>query len=141
MLKVGHKDDRGKADVTLLCWESIEGAAYARMEGGMDYGTFNYQKGMTFRRIMGACFRHLGAILRGEDTDPKSGLPHVDHLAAEVNMLGWLMRNRKDLDDRADGKGGQRNPALPDVLYEMGAARRKAREEAASMGAVPGTTG
>lgn len=63
-------------------------------------GEHNWRGGIAYSRLISAAYRHLGAINRGEDIDPESGLPHVYHLACNVMFLSWMMENKPELDDR-----------------------------------------
>jgi hypothetical protein len=44
--------------------------------------------------------RHLNAYLWGENEDPESGLSHLAHCAANLNMLMWMVKNKPELDNR-----------------------------------------
>ena len=63
-------------------------------------GDHNWRGGFKWSRLIGACMRHLLAIMRREDVDPESGLLHVDHLSCSVMFLAWHIRNKPELDDR-----------------------------------------
>jgi DNA-directed RNA polymerase subunit RPC12/RpoP len=71
-------------------------------------GAENWRKGFEWRRLIAACFRHLKAILQGEDidngtpgTDDKgSGQPHVDHLMCMTAFLSGHMKCSYGNDDR-----------------------------------------
>ncbi len=63
-------------------------------------GAHNWRGGITYSRLIGAALRHIFAILRGEDLDPESGLPHVHHASCCLMFLSAMMSHRKDLDDR-----------------------------------------
>lgn len=66
-------------------------------------GAHNWRKGFEWSRLIGAAMRHLTAILDGEDTDPESGLPHVDHLACCVMFLSEHQKKNLGIDDRYKG--------------------------------------
>lgn len=68
--------------------------------GADKYGRFNYKGGIAHTRLVDAAMRHLIAYASGEDIDPESGLPHVDHAAASINMLRGNQRLHPELDDR-----------------------------------------
>jgi hypothetical protein len=68
--------------------------------GARKYAANNWRKGLDVSRIIAAAYRHLGAINRGEDIDPESGLPHTGHLACCVMFLSWTLKKRPDCDDR-----------------------------------------
>ena len=63
-------------------------------------GAHNWRKGFAWTRLIAAAFRHLKAILQGEDTDPESGLPHVDHLICMVAFLSGHQKCGYGKDDR-----------------------------------------
>lgn len=63
-------------------------------------GAHNWRGGIAYSRLVAAIYRHLGAINRGEDIDPESGLAHVHHLGCCVMFLSNMMKTRPDLDDR-----------------------------------------
>lgn len=63
-------------------------------------GAHNWRRGFLWTRLIAAAFRHLKAILQKEDTDPESGLPHVDHLMCTVAFLSSHMSQSLGLDDR-----------------------------------------
>jgi|SRR5215213_9333658 len=101
---VGVKHDSGKPRVDLLDSEALEGLTAVLTFGANKYSAHNWRGGMPYCRLIAAALRHLFAIMRGEDTDSESGLPHVDHLGCCWMMLSWNMKNRPDLDDRYKGK-------------------------------------
>ena len=96
----GNKFDKEKADYTLVCKAFIEGVAWAMTYGAQKYGRNNYMGGMQHSRLLAACLRHLFAHLDGETRDPESGLYHVDHAAANINMLKNYMAHGIGEDDR-----------------------------------------
>jgi hypothetical protein len=96
----GSKLDGGKEPITLVPAEAILGMAKAMQYGAKKYGSHNFKGGIAHSRLVDACFRHLLALVRGEDTDIESGLPHTYHAAASIGMLIWMQENRADLDDR-----------------------------------------
>lgn len=63
-------------------------------------GAHNWRKGFLWTRLIAACFRHLKAILQCEDTDPESGLPHVDHLMCMVAFLSGHQKCNYGNDNR-----------------------------------------
>ena len=99
-LKVGTKYDQDKSRVELVDSEFIEGLGRVMAFGANKYAAHNWRKGIAISRICGGAMRHLLAILRGEDLDGESGLPHVHHLGCCVMFLSWMLVHRPDLDDR-----------------------------------------
>lgn len=96
----GLKYDSAKPPMELLDAEFLEGVANVLGFGAKKYAEHNWRRGISYGRLIGAAYRHLGAINRGEDNDPESGLPHVYHLGCCVMFLAWMMKHRFDLDDR-----------------------------------------
>jgi len=97
---VGLKFDTDKPRLELVDALATEGLAKVLTFGAKKYAANNWRNGIAYSRLLGGIERHLLAIKRGEDTDPESGLPHVDHLACGVMFLSNLMKTRPDLDDR-----------------------------------------
>ena len=96
----GHKADDGKIPCELLSPIALLGTAEVLKFGSKKYAPNNWRKGLAWMRIMGALFRHSFAFMMGEDLDPETKLPHVDHMGCEIMFLQELYRTRKDLDDR-----------------------------------------
>ena len=96
----GRKDDGDKAPISLVDPDYIEGLAHVLGFGANKYAAHNWRGGIAYSRLISAAYRHLGAINRGEDLDPESGLQHVYHLACCNMFLAAMMQHRPDLDDR-----------------------------------------
>jgi hypothetical protein len=96
----GVKYDKDKPRIDLVDAEFLEGLGDVLRFGANKYAAHNWRGGIAYSRLIGAAYRHLGAINKGEDIDPESGMPHVYHLACCNMFLSWMMKHRKDLDDR-----------------------------------------
>ncbi len=96
----GTKADQDKVRVDLLDAAALEGLAKVLTFGAKKYSAHQWRGGISYLRLIGALLRHLFAIMRGEDTDPESGLPHIDHLGCCWMFLSSMMKTRPDLDDR-----------------------------------------
>jgi hypothetical protein len=94
------KKDAGKPRVDLLSRIALEGTAEVLGFGARKYAPNGWRRGIEWSRVIGAALRHLLAFNAGEDIDPESGLPHIDHAACCVMFLQEFVRTRKDLDDR-----------------------------------------
>lgn len=92
--------DAGKSRVELIEPNALVELGYVCGQGAIDYGEHNWLKGMSWSRMLGSAFRHLLALMRGEDIDPKSGFHHGAHLA--WNALGLVSYYKLGLgkDDR-----------------------------------------
>ncbi len=81
----GFKNDSGKLNWTLLPFASLEGVVKVLTYGANVYGPFSWKKVENGReRYMAALIRHLVAYLEGEEFDRDSGLPHLDHMIANL---------------------------------------------------------
>lgn len=96
----GMKFDKEKPRMDLLDADALEGLAKVLTFGAQKYAANNWRNGIEYSRLTAAILRHLMAIQRGEDLDPESGLPHIDHLGCCWMFLSNLTKNRTDLDDR-----------------------------------------
>lgn len=96
----GIKHDAEKVRVDLLDPLALEGLAAVLTFGAKKYAAHNWRGGISYSRLIAALFRHMFAIVRGEDVDAESGLPHIDHVGCCWMFLSNMMKTRKDLDDR-----------------------------------------
>lgn len=99
----GIKHDSDKPRMDLLDSVALDGLAQVLAFGAKKYNAHNWRGGIAYSRIIAALLRHTFAILRGEDNDPESGLPHVDHVGCCWMFLSHMMKTRPDLDDRYKG--------------------------------------
>jgi hypothetical protein len=96
----GLKYDNDKPRMDLLDFDALEGLAKVLTFGANKYAAHNWRKGISYSRLTAAMLRHLGALQKGEDIDPESGLPHIDHLGCCWMFLSNMTKHRPDLDDR-----------------------------------------
>lgn len=90
--------DDGKVDFTLIPVDAQEAEARVWAMGELKYGRDNWTKlwGLETRvKVMKSIMRHCYAILKGEDLDPESGLPHAAHIRCNCAMLIKDYENRK----------------------------------------------
>lgn len=99
----GLKYDADKPPMALLDPPFLEGVASVLGFGANKYAAHNWRNGIQYSRLISAAYRHLGAINRGENVDPESGLPHAYHLGCCTMFLASMMQTRPDLDDRWKG--------------------------------------
>lgn len=78
----------------------IEDTARVFEYGRRKYAAWNWAKGQAWSVPIASALRHMLAILRGEETDPESGLPHRAHAACNVVMLMWFLTAYPEGDDR-----------------------------------------
>jgi hypothetical protein len=98
------KQIEGKVRYDLIPAESMELFARAMEYGARQHVQDDWRegKGMPWSWLLGAVLRHTWAVLRGEDLDRDSRLPHMAHVMASAAMLlyYWSYPKRYDKDDR-----------------------------------------
>jgi hypothetical protein len=100
LLEEAVKKDLGKTRMDLIDPLAIEGLAKVLTFGAEKYAAHNWRKGIANSRLIAAMLRHLFAIMRGEDIDPESGLPHIDHVGCCWMFISNNMKVRPEMDDR-----------------------------------------
>lgn len=96
---IGLKYDSAKPQMALLDSNYLEGVANVLGFGALKYHAHNWRNGISVSRLVGASYRHLSAINKGEDIDSESGLPHVYHLGCCTMFLAEMLQ-RPEQDDR-----------------------------------------
>ena len=109
----GTKHDQGKPMLNLIDPQAIEGLAAVLTFGAKKYAADNWRGGINNSRLSASLLRHLFAIMRGEYTDPESGLPHIDHVGCNWMFLSNNLKNRPDLNDSYFNK--EKNENRPTV--------------------------
>lgn len=62
--------------------------------GAIKYAEWNWTKGMPWSIPIDCALRHLYAkLVKGEQDDPESGLPHMGHVYCNLVMLKWFIEN------------------------------------------------
>jgi hypothetical protein len=96
----GIKNDNEKPPLDLVTLEFLIGTAQALAFGANKYGRHNFKEGINYSRLIAAALRHINQYNAGLDNDEESGLSHLSHAAASLNMLMWMVKNKPELDDR-----------------------------------------
>lgn len=96
----GTKHDAGKAPLSLIPHESLTGTAEVLAFGAKKYAAHNWRGGFHWSRLTDAALRHITAFNSGEDTDPESGLSHIDHAACCIAFLQAHIKSKLGKDDR-----------------------------------------
>lgn len=96
----GVKFDQDKIATDLLPFDALEGTARVLAYGKKKYAARNWEKGMAWGRLLGAALRHAFRWAIGEEFDPESGLPHLDHFTCCALMLSALVKRKVGTDDR-----------------------------------------
>ncbi len=99
----GMRANVGKRRMSLISPWALEGLADVLTFGEKKYAAWNWAKGLEWSKTLDSLERHLTAFKRGEDVDPESGLPHIDHVLTNCMFLSHMFRlgpTYKGLDDR-----------------------------------------
>jgi len=84
------KKEQSKLDWTLIPWLALEGAARV-MQSVVESGKYprdNWQD-VSAEDHEAASLRHRMARIAGEEYDPESGLPHIDHELSRLLFARW----------------------------------------------------
>jgi hypothetical protein len=94
------KHDGAKPELALMSSAALNGLGIVLTYGAKKYAADNWRLGMRWRRLISAGLRHLLAFSDGEDIDPESGLPHLDHAACCLHFLSEYQKKHRGEDDR-----------------------------------------
>lgn len=96
----GFKDDKGKADLSLLDKDPLWELARVFESGLAKYPKGNYKKGIPLTKYTAAAMRHMTQFNNGEDLDKDTGRSHLMHAAANLFIAYWTLSNKPEFDDR-----------------------------------------
>lgn len=109
--KESYRLDQDKPQMSLIDPWAAEGLAKVLTFGARKYNPWNWKKtGFQYSRTLDSLHRHLAAFERGEDIDPESRLPHIDHLGANWMFLSFYTKEMAHLDDRFKHKKETNDP-------------------------------
>lgn len=100
------KFDQEKPPMELLSRAALEGTAKVLAHGAKKYtkdgvpGTDNWRKGMPWRKLIGSLVRHAMEFQDGQDIDPESGLPIIDHVICCAMFLSEYQKRNLGTDNR-----------------------------------------
>lgn len=89
----------GKLPLHLVPPSAIEAMAEVLQYGATKYSERNWEKGNYLSVPYASLMRHLLAFWSGEETDPESGLPHLNHVLMNAAMLVEYSK-KQEFDDR-----------------------------------------
>lgn len=95
MTERGLRYNAGKARLDLVTPSAMLAIAEVASFGAQKYLPRNWEKGMPYGESYASCLRHLFAWWNGEDTDPESGVNHLNHALWNIAALIEFERLRK----------------------------------------------
>lgn len=89
---IGIKYDQGKSRMELCDSDFLLGIGSVLAFGAAKYKENSWQ-GISKARYIGACMRHVLAMLGGEKVDEESGYHHALHAACCLMFIFWMDNN------------------------------------------------
>lgn len=90
-----------KVPLHLIPTSSQVHAAMAHLDGAKKYGPYNWRtEEVAVSVYISACLRHIGKYFNGEDFDEESGVHHLGHAIAGLNILLDAELSKNLIDDR-----------------------------------------
>ena len=87
----GFKHDDGKPMWQLLPMGQVEEVVKVITMGAKKYAPGNWKAVPDARnRYIGAAYRHLASVQKGEDKDSESGLSHLAHAVCNLLFVMWF---------------------------------------------------
>lgn len=77
----GRKDDKDKLRFDLISPFALEEIAKVLSFGANKYGDRNWEKGLSYDRLLGAMYRHINAFQQGNIIDSDNGCHHMASVA------------------------------------------------------------
>lgn len=97
-----HNTGKSQLSMILEARHALAGLAGVLEFGAAKYARGNWHKGLPHADICDSMLRHISAYLSGEDLDPESGKPHVDHIFCNAMFLAEGYRTHPELDNRSE---------------------------------------
>ena len=99
-IEKAEKNDKGKIKWHLLDQRTLEDTVKVLEFGAKKYDKDNWKKGLYTSQIYDSIKRHLDSFMSGIDYDGESNLPHIAHIQANLMFLTWMLKNKREFDDR-----------------------------------------
>lgn len=95
-----YRLDKGKSPVGLVPPEVIWALADILQYGAKKYSPRAWEEGGPWMRTYASALRHMLKWAEGEDIDPESNLPHIEHALCNIAFLVTYTRRRVGEDTR-----------------------------------------
>jgi hypothetical protein len=91
--------NQDKLNWSLVDFESLEPMVKVLEFGAKKYSPNNWKKGLPYSSTLNSLLRHVFCLMKGEELDKESGLPHIGHIQCNAMFLAHAMKNHVNLDD------------------------------------------
>ena len=101
--ETARRDNKDKPRFSLVSVDALWDLVEVLEFGAKKYDADNWKKGMSYKSVLDSLYRHLLAILDGDDYDPESGCKHIGHVLCNAMFLSHYMNDAKKygkFDDR-----------------------------------------
>jgi hypothetical protein len=98
----GLRFNKNKLPLSWVPTSLVRAVAGVLKKGAEKYAKDNWRKGMSWTEVSESLERHLLAWRDGEDLDPETELPHLDHMACNIAFLIEFQKRNLGQDDRYD---------------------------------------
>ena len=90
----GLRYNDGKMRPTLISPHALQGLMAVLEFGARKYAPRNWERGLPggLEPILDSLLRHVFAMMRGEEVDQESGLPHIDHVLCNAMFYSHLSK-------------------------------------------------
>ena len=92
---IGYKEkalryNEGKLKWSMVHFKSLEPLVKVLMYGEKKYARDNWKKGLNREEILDSMFRHLAALIDGQEIDEESGEHHIGHLFCNCMFYSYF---------------------------------------------------
>lgn len=95
----GVKYDAGKPRMDLISPFAMEELGKVLAYGAKKYADRNWEKGISYSRVIAAILRHTAKYMMGEKIDPETGLSHMAAVLCNAHFLVHFENTMPSMDD------------------------------------------
>lgn len=96
-----YNEGKPQLSYVLSARYAIEGIAEVMEQGAKKYDRDNWKKGLSAENCIDSLLRHLTKYMDGEELDPETGCPHLDHVATNAMFLAHHHNGKKEKNEQA----------------------------------------
>lgn len=94
------RHNQGKPRWSLVDHKSLEPLVRVLEFGETKYGRFNWKKGLDKSEILESLYRHLIALMDGQELDEETNLHHIGHIFSNAMFYSYFNRLEKEKLDK-----------------------------------------